>query len=76
MVCSRCARKIKRALDGLNGTSEVQVSLEEERVVLTYDSNALGIAKMIDVIQRSVIFPGLRRAMKRKVHPANGQDTL
>ena len=53
----------------------MQVSLEEERVVLTYDSNTLGIAKMIDVIQRSVIFPGLRRGMKRAAPPMSGEGT-
>jgi hypothetical protein len=51
------------------------VSLEEERVVLTYDSNALGIAKMIDVIQRRVIFPGLRRGMKRPAPPTGADGT-
>lgn len=51
------------------------VSLDEERAVVTYDSNALGIAKMIDIIQRSVIFPSLRRAMGRTAHPTSGQDT-
>ena len=51
------------------------VSLDEERVVLTYDSNTLGIAKMIDIIQRSVIFPSLRRAMGRTARPTSGQDT-
>jgi len=51
------------------------VSLDEERVVLSYDSNTLGIAKMIDVIQRSVIFAGLRRGMKRTAHPTSGRDT-
>lgn len=51
------------------------VSLDEERAVVTYDSNTLGIAKMIDIIQRSVIFPSLRRAMGRTAHPTSGQDT-
>ena len=49
------------------------MSLDEGRVVVTYDSNTLGVAKMIDVIQRSVIFPGLRRAIGRTAHPAGGK---
>ncbi len=54
---------------------EAGIAREEERVVLTYDSNTLGIAKMIDIIQRSVIFPSLRRAMGRTARPTSGQDT-
>jgi len=48
------------------------VSLNEERAVVTYDSNTLGVAKMIEVIQRSVILPGLRRAIGRTAHPTSG----
>jgi len=50
------------------------VSLDEDRVVVTYDSNALGIARMLDIIQRSVIFPGLRRALGRTTRPTTGTD--
>ena len=50
------------------------VSLDEERAIVTYDSNALGVSKLMDAVQRSVLLPGLRRAIGRTPHAAGGQS--
>jgi len=52
----------------------VTVSLAEERAVVTYDSNVLAVSKLIDAVQRSVLFPGLRRAIGRTPKAAGGRS--
>ena len=54
---------MRRALEGLRGTSAVDVSLDRERAVVDYDPSAVTIPKMLEAIQGTVVLPRIRRAI-------------
>ncbi|QHC35865.1 heavy-metal-associated domain-containing protein [Komagataeibacter xylinus] len=40
MTCDGCAAKVKRALEGVDGVSMVEVSLEQGKAFITYDARS------------------------------------
>lgn len=52
----------------------MDVSLERERAIVNYDPDALTVPKMVEAIQRSVVFPSLRRVIERTVRPRRGRQ--
>ena len=46
MTCGGCVKSVARVLDGLNGVSKAEVSLEERCAVVDYDPAKLGIEQL------------------------------
>ena len=39
MMCQNCVRHVRKALEGIEGTSGVEVSLEDKKATLTVDGS-------------------------------------
>lgn len=44
MSCQMCVKHVTKALQGVEGVKEVQVSLEDEAAQVTYDPDAADVA--------------------------------
>ncbi|MGC9357224.1 MAG: heavy-metal-associated domain-containing protein [Anaerolineae bacterium] len=42
MSCQNCVRHVKKALEGVTGVTEVEVSLEKANAQVTFDPNLTG----------------------------------
>ncbi len=49
------------------------MDLEGERAIVDYDSRVLTIARMVEAIGRTVILPGVRRAIARTTRARRGE---
>ncbi|WP_354680697.1 heavy-metal-associated domain-containing protein [Komagataeibacter sucrofermentans] len=43
MTCDGCAAKVQRALEGVDGVSMVEVSLEQGKAFVTYDARSTNL---------------------------------
>ncbi|WP_308720479.1 heavy-metal-associated domain-containing protein [Komagataeibacter xylinus] len=46
MTCDGCAAKVKRALEGVDGVSMVEVSLEQGKAFVTYDTRFTNLEEL------------------------------
>lgn len=51
MTCEHCEQAVKKALEGLNGVSGVEVHLDTGNVDVTYDNAQVSIADMREVVE-------------------------
>jgi len=51
MTCEHCEQAVKKALEGLNGVSGVEVHLDTGNVDVTYDNAQVTIADMREVVE-------------------------
>lgn len=47
MTCSSCVAKVKRTLKAIDGVAEVEVSLADRNVKLSYDSKQVGTDRVV-----------------------------
>ena len=50
MDCEHCVANVERAVKELSGISEVEVSLEEESMVVDFDDAVVNIQAIIDAV--------------------------
>ncbi|AZV38419.1 copper chaperone [Komagataeibacter xylinus] len=46
MTCDGCAAKVQRALEGVDGVSMVEVSLEQGKAFVTYDTRSTNLEEL------------------------------
>ncbi|GAF22691.1 MULTISPECIES: copper chaperone CopZ [Shouchella] len=51
MSCQHCVQAIESAVGGLTGVEKVQVSLEEQEVVVQYDRDVVTLSKVKQEIE-------------------------
>lgn len=53
MTCGGCVKSVTRVLTGVAGVTAVDVSLEEGRARVTYDSGKTGIEALKQLVERA-----------------------
>lgn len=53
MSCGHCSGRVTQALENLEGTSDVYVSLDDKTAKVTYDASVVTIEKMKHAITES-----------------------
>ena len=56
---------MRRALEGLEGVTEVSVELDTGKAVVDYREGTLTDIQVIEAIQETVVTPGLRQWLAR-----------
>ena len=53
MTCGGCVRSVTKVIDALDGVVKSQVSLEEKRAVVDFDSGKLGVEQLKRAIEEA-----------------------
>lgn len=53
MTCGGCVKSVDSALTQLNGVQSVEVDLEGNKAVVTYDSSAVAVDAIVEAIEEA-----------------------
>lgn len=51
MTCGHCVARVERALRGIDGVANVEVSLGEQRATIAYDDAKIGAPALIAAVE-------------------------
>ncbi|MBU7005347.1 heavy metal translocating P-type ATPase [Phosphitispora fastidiosa] len=74
MTCQHCVRRVEKALEGLNGISDVQVDLKESKAIFKYIPELVNLDQVKDAVREAGYSVGEKEVSGNERQPVSGLD--